>query len=112
MKDLVENQNFIDETYFTGVRESTDLSYWAMAIAGEAGELCNKIKKYLRKHIKDGNPEEIKHQIAEECADVLIYLIILSQVLDFDLKEITLRKQKINILRMRKNKHVEMNHNE
>jgi NTP pyrophosphatase (non-canonical NTP hydrolase) len=105
MKELVKNQNYIDNTYFKGVREKTDLAYWAMAIGGESGELQNAIKKLVRGHIKDGSEEEIKLKIAEECADVLIYLIILSQVLDFDLKQITLEKQKINIIRMKTNQH-------
>jgi len=43
MKELIEQQRFIDETYFPNVREETSLEYWAMAIGGETGELLNAI---------------------------------------------------------------------
>lgn len=43
---------------------------WALAIAGEAGELCNLIKKALR---GDFPVATIRSQILEELADVICY---------------------------------------
>jgi len=108
MKELIEQQRFIDETYFPNVREETSLEYWAMAIGGETGELLNAMKKYVRGHRKDGTSQELELKIAEEAADILIYLMILSDVIGFDLEEITKRKQEINILRMQEGIHIEM----
>ena len=108
MKDLIKMQRYIDETYFKGIRESTHLSYWAMAIGGESGELQNAIKKYIRGHPKDGTSAQLELKIAEEAADVLIYLMILADVIGFDLEETTKQKQQINVIRMQTKNHVEM----
>lgn len=59
------------------------LGDWGNAFAGEAGELCNVIKK-LRRHEGGAStayntPEltELQEKAAEECADVLLYLDLL-----------------------------------
>jgi|TARA_R110000787_G_scaffold133345_1_gene245651 hypothetical protein len=44
--------------------------YPGMGLAGEAGEVCNKIKKITR---GDATLEEIKNDLAEEIGDVLWY---------------------------------------
>ena len=46
------------------------LQNWALAIAGESGELCNLIKKCLR---GDFTIEEKRHEILDELADVITY---------------------------------------
>lgn len=106
MKELLEIQRKIDSLYFNEVHKKGDLAYFGLALGGEVGELQNWIKKYLRNHPKDPIREKIKANIAEESADILIYLLILSDKFDFDLKEITLKKQEINIERMKTLKHV------
>lgn len=63
---------------------------WATAMMGEAGELCNVIKKMRRKecHINQANiPEDIKAALAEEVGDTFIYLDLLCQRLGLDLDE-------------------------
>lgn len=63
---------------------------WACAMAGEAGEACNVAKKIKR--IETGiakNPDEIgkdlTDDLAEECADVMIYLDLLCASRGIDL---------------------------
>lgn len=64
---------------------------WACAMAGEAGEVCNAVKK-LRRHedgtntAKDPQTEwDCRLQIAAEIADTIIYLDLLAARLDIDL---------------------------
>lgn len=59
---------------------------WGCATAGETGELCNKLKKLLR---GESVPTV---EIADEAADVLIYLDLLCAALDIDLAAATVRK--------------------
>jgi len=61
--------------------ESWSLSDWAVALAGEVGELCNVIKKLNR--IRDGlpgnkeSPEQLLANLGPEIADVFLYLDLL-----------------------------------
>ena len=57
--------------------------YPALGLAGEAGELCNKIKKILR----DGFIPEAG-DIAKELGDVLWYLANLASDFDIDFDEV------------------------
>ncbi len=70
---------------------------WALAMAGEAGEVCNAIKKLKR--IEDGianlsadphrqlsTRQDAVRKIGEELADVAIYLDLLAQRLGLDLQ--------------------------
>jgi NTP pyrophosphatase (non-canonical NTP hydrolase) len=68
---------------------------WSAAVAGEVGELCNVIKKLHRgtQVDRDGSPLGSR-QIAEEAADVVIYLDILMQRCGLDLA--TAIEQKFN----------------
>lgn len=62
--------------------ESNNLAFFALALAGEVGELVNVVKKILR----DGESPELWKQFDEEAVDVLIYFIELLNVAktDFD----------------------------
>lgn len=61
---------------------------WAVAIAGEAGELCNLIKKWRRgDHIPN-----INDKIAEELADVITYCDLLMQYIGRDTEEELVKK--------------------
>lgn len=63
------------------------VSYLALAICGEAGELADKVKKIIRD--KNGNADDTdKKELALELGDVFWYTANLAKVLGFDLSEI------------------------
>ena len=66
---------------------SNRISYPAMGLAGEVGEVMNKIKKVYRD--KNGEfDKDTKQDIASEIGDVLWYLAVLSQDLGQSLEDI------------------------
>lgn len=54
---------------------------WACAIAGEAGELCNIVKKVFR---GDFALNEVRGEILEEIADIITYCDLMMTFLDAD----------------------------
>ena len=63
---------------------------WACAMAGEAGELCNVIKKLRRlqgetERVGRGTRNELLAQAATEIGDTYIYLDLLCQRLSLDM---------------------------
>lgn len=50
------------------------ISYVALGLAGEAGEIANKVKKLLR----DGDKPELREQIVSEIGDAMWYLFRLA----------------------------------
>lgn len=79
-----------------GIEEWTP-SDWAVAIAGECGEMCSAIKKLNRVRVgaenrNDGDRsiEDIEtgiKKVAQEMADVIIYMPMLAAVLGIDLEK-------------------------
>lgn len=73
---------------------SAKITYPALGLAGEAGEVANKVKKILRD--SRGNlTDEARHAIGAEIGDVLWYLAALANDLGLhlsDLAEANLRK--------------------
>lgn len=71
---------------------------WACAVAGEAGEVCNAVKKLRRLHdgtntAKDPQSVEACHAaIADEIADTVIYLDLLAARLGIDLSIAVINK--------------------
>lgn len=63
--------------------------HYALAVTGELGELCNLLKKVERGSL---TMAEAKQDIADELADVQIYLDNLAQSLNIDLGEATRNK--------------------
>ena len=61
---------------------NTKLMYPALGLAGEAGEVANKVKKILR----DGNFN--REAIADEVGDCLWYIAALCRDLNVDMKEL------------------------
>ena len=59
---------------------------WGCAMAGEAGEACNLLKKMLR-----GEDVPLEH-VAEELADVVTYVDLLAARLGIDLGAAVVRK--------------------
>lgn len=63
-----------------------DIGRWALAIAGETGELCNLVKKRIRgDDISDA-------EIADEVADIFIYLDLFAARMDLDLSSAVVSK--------------------
>lgn len=75
---------------------SWSLSDWAVAMAGEAGEACNVIKKLNRE--RDGlggnsvSEQQLRDALGDEIADTLIYLDLLAAAAGIDLAEAVKRK--------------------
>lgn len=65
------------------------LAYTTLGLTGEAGEIANKVKKLLRDH--DDLPAAIadaRDTLAAELGDVLWYVAMLANQLDYDLEAI------------------------
>lgn len=60
------------------------LSYASLGLAGEAGELANKIKKFIR----DGYDESKIESLKGELGDVLWYVAALAKELNLNLDEV------------------------
>jgi len=72
-----------EESWETAVypEKGNNLYYPALGLAGEAGEVCNKIKKIMRD--QHGVPtSHQKNEIAKELGDVLWYVGALATELD------------------------------
>ncbi|MCD5384381.1 MAG: nucleoside triphosphate pyrophosphohydrolase family protein [Candidatus Pacebacteria bacterium] len=76
------------KTYETLIHKDRDnLAYFALGVAGESGEVADKIKKIFRD--KDGiMSDEDKKEVAKEMGDVLWYLSQLAQYIGKDFAEI------------------------
>lgn len=62
--------------------------YPALGLAGEAGEVAEKIKKLMRDTDANILTENQKREIAKELGDVLWYVANLAADIDYDLEEI------------------------
>lgn len=65
--------------------EHAKITYPALGLAGEVGEVCEKIKK----HIRDGKILD-KEELKKELGDVLWYLSALSGDLDISLEDVAI----------------------
>lgn len=73
-----------------------NLSDWGVALAGEAGEVCDAIKKLnrIRDRIqkKPLTKEQALHNLGDEIADTLLYLDLLAEAAGIDMEEVVKRK--------------------
>jgi NTP pyrophosphatase (non-canonical NTP hydrolase) len=70
--------------------QGDNLYYPALGLAGEAGEVCDKIKKIMRDC--DGTlTSEQEVEIIKELGDVLWYVANLCEELDYDMSEAAVR---------------------
>lgn len=65
--------------------ESAKIFYPCLGLAGEVGEICEKVKK----HVRDGR-ELDKEDLKKELGDVLWYISALSTDLGIDLEDVAL----------------------
>jgi len=65
---------------------------WGNALAGETGELCNLLKKYIRQSPGDPLPEDLIPDIKKEVADVFLYLDLLCDHLEISLADAVINK--------------------
>ena len=81
--EYYQMNRYQEEAWETAIypAKGDNLYYPAMGLAGEAGEVCNKIKKIMRDQDGAASPEQ-KHEIAKELGDVLWYLATLATELD------------------------------
>ena len=67
--------------------ETHKITYPALGMAGEAGEVANKVKKIIRDG-KKSLPDDWQEQLASEIGDVLWYCAALARDLDMSLATI------------------------
>jgi len=67
-------------------QQGDNIYYSALGLAGEAGEVCDKIKKIMRD--QDGNRTLAQEEeIAKELGDVLWYIANLCEEMDIDMSQ-------------------------
>lgn len=91
MKVITELNEYQEAATKTKLDAANNLSYLALGLCGEAGEVAEHIKKSIR----DGTLD--KDKVALELGDVLWYLANLSDSLGFNLTEIA----NLNILKLK-----------
>ena len=68
--------------------EEMDILYASNEFAGEAGEVCNKIKKLVREERGWVGSRTTLGELAEEIADVLICLDSIANILGIDIAQV------------------------
>lgn len=65
------------------------LTYCALGLAGESGELCNKVKKVLRDHNGEISPE-VRAGLTSELGDCLWYAAMIAEELGVHLEVVAM----------------------
>ena len=73
--------------FLTALPSSRNLPYMALGLAGEAGEVANKVKKIIRDNNGNLTPE-VKQALQAELGDVLWYVAGLATILGVDLHDV------------------------
>lgn len=79
----MEMKQYQQQAYTTATETSRNIYYMTMGLAGEAGEIANKVKKVMR----DARAID-REDLAKEIGDVLWYVAGLCTVLDLDLDDV------------------------
>src|SRR3990170_4578941 len=77
-----------DEMFGDRWRKGSRL-YWATALAGEVGELCNLVKREAR----DGT--DLTPQVGEEIADIVISSFLTASAVGLSIEEVVARKREL-----------------
>lgn len=87
---------------YPGRGATSGVAYTALGLAGEAGEVANKVKKVLRDGRNDMVSERQNRydQIASELGDVLWYVAAVAYELGYDLETIA----RLNVEKLRERK--------
>lgn len=73
------------KAYATALPKAKTLAYMILGIAGEAGEVAGKMKKYIR---GDKDYEKLREELKAEIGDVLWYAAGAAQQLNLSLEDI------------------------
>ena len=87
-KDMDMNEYQRKSVKFAIYPATHRILYPALGLAGEAGEVANKVKKFIRDGADKESFEVKKVEIAAEIGDVLWYCAALAHDLGFDLSQI------------------------
>jgi dCTP diphosphatase len=101
LKELIKKQISFSESrdwHFHKAKIKNELfdklGYMAIALSGETGEFANLVKKVLRQH--ERLDDEMKEKMKEEVADIFIYCLLTSSLLEMDLEKEFLKKLEKN----------------
>ena len=84
--ELNDYQNLAMKTAIFPERDG--YAYTALGLAGEAGEIANKVKKFIRDgYSQEELPDKI-NDLRDELGDVLWYVAAVANVLDTDLETV------------------------
>ena len=82
-------EKFVRECSYVKFNSKTEEHlYWGNAFAGEAGEVCNEIKKEVRDNL------DKKEEIISEMGDVLFYVAALLDSYDSNIYEAMIKQTK------------------
>jgi NTP pyrophosphatase (non-canonical NTP hydrolase) len=109
LREMQEMQSGFDKEhaslkeFFVPITDSNtdELQFLVVCLSGEVGELANLAKKISR---GDFRVADVRSDIEDEAADILIYLLKLSTQLGFDLETAFRKKLVANRRRFRKHR--------
>lgn len=84
----MELNEYQDRAMRTAIYKTLPVVYPALGLAGEAGEVADKVKKTIRDKGGDFTDETVRTEIAKELGDVMWYLAALARDLGYTLEEI------------------------
>lgn len=90
-RDMISNS----DRWFPNAYETlaSQVQVNVLGIAGEAGEVADVYKKFVRGSLTE---EQMNEQLAEECIDLMHYLFQLLHVLDVDIAQAYIDKSAFN----------------
>ena len=80
---FVQSSSIFDKKVADRIEQNPQLVLFTLGLAGEAGEVAEKIKKFLR----DGTPERLT-EAQQELGDLLWYLSTVARLLGTDLEKV------------------------